>query len=76
MSMPAQIFEQPMLHLRLNGHSAELPLRALRLTMAASDEQVKQAVARNFECPVAALDQHVVIRHQTTIVVRPEAIYG
>lgn len=76
MSMTARTLEQPMLHLRFNGHSAELPLRALRLTMAASDEQVKHSVARHFECPIAALDQYVVIRHQTTIVVRPEAIYG
>ena len=76
MSLVAPIDRQPMLHLRLDGRSAELPLAALGLSLAASDSQIKHAVARHLDRPAEALDDHVLVRHDHTIVLRPEAIYG
>ncbi len=67
---------QPVLHVRLAGQSAELPLARLDLDLASSDARIKEAVARHFEHPVAFLDDYVVVRHEHSIVVRPEAVYG
>lgn len=67
---------QQMLHVRLDGQSAELPLAALDLSPEAADQQIKQAVARHFGRPATALGHYVVVRHTGAIVVRPEAIYG
>ena len=67
---------QHMLHLRFDGRSDELSLAALGLTPQATDEQIKDALAAYLDCAPAALANHVIVRHQTAIVVRPEAIYG
>jgi hypothetical protein len=65
-----------MLHLRLDGRSDEMPLAALGLTGTETDEQIKQALAARLDCAPSVFDGHVIARHSTTIVVRPEAIYG
>ena len=67
---------QPVLHLRIAGHSTELPLAALRLDAASPDARIKQAVAAHLELPLATLDDYVIVRHAHAIVVRPEAVYG
>ena len=66
----------PMLHLRIAGHSAELPLAALGLDLTATNIRVKSAVGRYLDISEDTLDGYVVVRHAHTIVVRPEAIYG
>jgi hypothetical protein len=65
-----------MLHLRIAGHSAELPLVTLGLSLDATDTQVKHAVGRYLDLSEGVLDSYVVARHAHTIVVRPEAVYG
>jgi len=67
---------QPMLHLRFEGRSTEVPLAALDLGLQDSDAQIKRAVAAHLGCDVRALHHYVIVRHHGSIVVRPEAIYG
>ena len=76
MARIARIDTLPILHLRIEGHSEELLLSELGLSLAASDSQIKAAVARHLERSSDSLDDYVVVRHDQTIVVRPEAIYG
>ena len=76
MTQLMQDTNQQMLHLRFNGRSEELSLAALGLTSEATDEQIRAALAAHLDCSPAALTNHVIVRHQTAIVVRPEAIYG
>ena len=76
MTQLVQDTNQQMLHLRFNGRSDELSLAALGLTPEATDEQIRAALAAHLDCSPAALADHVIVRHQTAIVVRPEAIYG
>jgi hypothetical protein len=65
-----------MLHLRIAGHSAELPLATLGLSLDATDAQVKLAVGRYLDLSEGTLADYVVVRHAHTIVIRPEAVYG
>ena len=64
------------LHVRFDGRSDELTLGALHLDRRASDEAIKQAVAAHYDRPAGAFADHVVVRYDQAIVLRPEAIYG
>jgi hypothetical protein len=64
------------LHVRFNGRSDELTLGALDLDRGASDEAIKQAVAAHYDRPAGTFANHVVVRYEHAIVLRPEAIYG
>jgi hypothetical protein len=64
------------LHVRFNGRSDELTLGALDLDRGASDEAIKQAVAAYYDRPAGAFADHVVVRYENAIVLRPEAVYG
>jgi hypothetical protein len=76
MTAAHRINAHPMLHLRIAGHSAELPLATLKLDLDATDTQVKLAVGRYLDLSEGALNDYVVVRHTHTIVVRPGAVYG
>ena len=67
---------RPVLHLRFQGRSIELPLADLDLTLDADDAQILRSLSAYLGRPSGALDGLVVVRHQHAIVVRPEAIYG
>jgi hypothetical protein len=64
------------LHVRFNGRSDELTLGTLHLDRHASDEAIKQAVAAYYDRPTGAFADHVVVRYENAIVLRPEAVYG
>ncbi len=66
----------PSLHLRVDGRSEELELAALDLSLQSPDDQLKRAAERWCNLPQGYLDSFQVARHSTTIVIRPEAIYG
>jgi hypothetical protein len=72
----AEITGTPVVHVRFDDHSEELSLTALRLNLAATDAEVKYAVACHLDRPVAELANHVIVRTDQAIIVRPEAIYG
>ncbi len=63
-------------HVRLDGRSEEVPLAALDLPLGADDAQVKEAVARYLQRAGHDLERHVVVRPNSAIIVRPEAVYG
>jgi hypothetical protein len=67
---------QQTLHVRFQGRSTEMSLASLHVDPLATDQQIKEAVAAYMECPASALDDHVVVRTEQAIIVRPEAIYG
>lgn len=64
------------IHVRFAGRSEEINMTALHLSSDASDKQIKHALAGHFDLPATSLDDYVVVRNSTAIIVRPEAIYG
>lgn len=64
-------------HVRLDGRSFDLPADRLGVSEAATDEQVKAAVARHLEVPANRLSDSVIDRHPNgNLTVRPEAVFG
>ncbi len=63
-------------HVRFDGRSEELTLAVLDLNDTATDAQIRQAIASHFDLSTQALDNHVIVRTNQAIIVRPEAIYG
>ena len=64
-------------HVRLDGRSFDLPADHLGVSEAATDEQVKAAVARHLEVPANRLSDSVIDRHPNgNLTVRPEAVFG
>ena len=68
---------QAVLHVRFEGRSRDIPLSELDVGPFASNDVIKQAVARFLEVPVAKLRDYTVDRHETgNLTVRPEAVFG
>ena len=66
-----------MVHIRYEGRSADVTERALRLGVAASDEEIKRRLAEHFDLRLDAFRDCVVDRRPGgDLVVRPEAVYG
>lgn len=67
----------PMIHIRFQGQSWRIEARELDISTLSSDAEVKQALARHFEVPVAKFAAYVVERHENgNMTVRPEAVFG
>jgi hypothetical protein len=67
----------PMLHVRFEGRSYDIPLNELVLDAAASDEAVRTALAQHFDVAVVKFAAYVVERHANgNLTVRPEAVFG
>lgn len=64
------------LHVRFDGRSEELTFAQLYLESDASDAQIKQAVSGHFDLPREHFDDYVIVRTQTAVILRPEALYG
>ena len=64
------------LHVRFNGRSEDLDLTMLDLRPEASDAELREALARRYDCAVADLSEYVVVRESKAIIVRPIAFYG
>lgn len=67
---------QTRLHVRFNGRSEELDLATLELQPGVSDVELRTALARRYDCPVADLEDYVIVREPWVIIVRPVAFYG
>ena len=69
--------DEPMLHVRFEGVSRQMPLSALHLTPDASDAEVLAALANYVDVAVGRFAPYVVERHENgAITVRPEAVFG
>ena len=67
----------PMLHVRFEGVSRQMPLSALHLTPDASEADVLAALANYFDVAIGRFSPYVVERHENgNITVRPEAVFG
>jgi hypothetical protein len=64
------------IHIRFAGRSEELSTQTLNLSSGANDSEIKQAIIRHFDLPFSSLNDHVIVRTNHAIIVRPEAIYG
>jgi hypothetical protein len=82
MTEPVQRIEpteptEPMLHVRFEGMSRQLPLSALHLTPDATETEVRTALANYFDVAVGRFAPYVVERHENgNVTVRPEAVFG
>ena len=65
-----------LLHVRFAGRSEELDLADLGLSPEATDDQLRAALARRYDCDTATLRDYVIVREAQAIIVRPVAIYG
>lgn len=68
---------KPMLHVRFEGVSRQMPLSALHLVPDASEAEVLAALANYFDVAVGRFAPYVVERHENgNVTVRPEAVFG
>jgi hypothetical protein len=64
-------------HVRFEGQSWDIEWTVLDIGEASVDGEVRAAVARYLDVPVAKLAPYVVERHANgNITVRPEAVFG
>ena len=69
--------EIPVVHIRFDGRSLDIPLGELDLGPLSSDVDIKRGVARHLEISELKLRDYVVDRHETgNLTIRPEAVFG
>ena len=67
----------PMLHIRFEGRSLDVPLGDLDLGAFSSDAEIKRALAGYLDVAEARFRDYVVDRHETgNLTVRPQAVFG
>jgi hypothetical protein len=71
--LSADVFQ---VHVRFAGRSEDLSFQQLNLRPSATDDELKTALARWYDCAVADLADYVIVREPAAIIVRPLAIYG
>jgi hypothetical protein len=75
--MVAQINESPVLHIRFEGRSFDIPLSDLDVGTLSSNAEVKRALAGYLNVPEVKFHDYTVDRHETgNLTVRPEAVFG
>lgn len=75
--MVSRINESPLLHIRFDGRSFDVPLADLDVGPTSSDADVKRALSGYLNVSEAKLRDYVVDRHETgNLTVRPEAVFG
>lgn len=75
--MVAHTNDSPILHIRFDGRSFDIPLGDLDVGAVSSDAEVKRALAGYLDVVEAKLRSFVVDRHETgNLTVRPEAVFG
>lgn len=66
-----------MVHIRYEGRSVEVSEASLRVSLAMTDAEIKERVARHFDQSAQRLEFYVVDRTPNgDMIVRPEAVYG
>jgi len=67
----------PVLHLRFEGRSFDLPVSDLDIGGFSSDREIKRAVAVYLNVPEHKFAHYVMDRHETgNLTIRPEAVFG
>ena len=69
--------EQPVLHVRFEGRSLDVPLGALDVGPLTADGRIKRALARYLDVSVGKFRHYVIDRHETgNLTLRPQAVFG
>ncbi|MCE9546618.1 MAG: hypothetical protein K8T25_14145 [Planctomycetia bacterium] len=69
--------ESPVLHIRFDGRSFDIPLSDLDVGALSSDVDIKRALAGYLNVPEVKFRDYTVDRHETgNLTVRPEAVFG
>ena len=67
----------PVLHVRFEGRSVDVPLGDLDVGPVSLDDEIKRAVAGYLDVPAGKFRHYVVDRHETgNLTLRPEAVFG
>jgi len=67
----------PLLHVRFEGKSFDLPLQELEVGLGSSDAEIMRAVAEHLDVHENRLRYYVLDRHPTgNLTLRPEAVFG
>ena len=67
----------PLLHIRFEGRSYDVPLSELDLGPLSTDDDVRTALANHLDVSARSLRSYVVERHANgNMTVRPEAVFG
>jgi hypothetical protein len=75
--MVNRLNDLPIVHVRFDGRSLDIPLGDLDIGPRADDAAIKRALARHLEVAEGKLRDYVVDRHETgNLTVRPEAVFG
>jgi hypothetical protein len=75
--MVTRIDESPVLHIRFEGRSFDIPLADLDVGALSSDADIKRALAGYLNVAEAKFREHIVDRHETgNLTLRPEAVFG
>jgi hypothetical protein len=75
--MVARTNDAPLLHIRFEGRSFDIPLADLDVGAMSADADVKQALAKYLDVAEAKFRDYVVDRHETgNLTVRPQAVFG
>ncbi len=75
--MVSRIDQNPVLHIRFDGRSFDIPLGDLDVGALSADVDVKRALAGYLNVAEEKFRDYVVDRHETgNLTVRPEAVFG
>ena len=76
--MSADILQNaPLLHIRFEGRSYDVPLSDLDLGPLSTDDDVRTALANYLDVSARSFRSYVVERHANgNMTVRPEAVFG
>ncbi|MBL8794360.1 MAG: hypothetical protein JNM56_10680 [Planctomycetia bacterium] len=76
--MSVQWQRPPVIHLRVDGQSREVPLGQFDLGEHSPDHEIKRAVAQHLGIAQARLGDYVIDRHGETgnLTIRPQAVFG
>ncbi len=75
--MVARTNGEPVLHIRFEGRSFDIPFSDLDVGAMSSDADVKRALAGYLNVAEEKLHDYVVDRHETgNLTVRPQAVFG
>jgi hypothetical protein len=69
--------ETPVLHIRFDGRSFDIPLSDLDVGALSNDADIRQSLAGYLNIPANRFRDYTVDRHATgNLTVRPEAVFG
>lgn len=67
----------PVIHIRFDGRSFDIPLSDLDIGTASNDEVIKRMLGNYLEVSPSKFQHYVIDRHSTgNLTLRPQAVFG